>query len=163
MVGVLARLAEVLEARVAWSRRRRPAAAAARRPGPASPSVSRIRTRPTLSGRRPMVAASTGWRGRLEQVDRADVGLEPALDQVDDVVERFGRVAAVRDEPADLLERPEQRLIIRRDLFPRAQASLRSGTGSAGAARAKSLPRSGSELGGIGRISSVLFDMFVGC
>ncbi len=45
----------------------------------------------------------------LEQVDGAHVGREPALNQVDDVGERLGRVAAARDEIAELVERPEKR------------------------------------------------------
>ena len=49
---------------------------------------------------------------RLEQVDRADVGLEPALNQVDDVGQRLGGVAALRDQPADFFERPEQRAFV---------------------------------------------------
>ena len=49
---------------------------------------------------------------RLEQVDRADVGVEPALNQVDDVGQRLGRVAALGDQPADFLERPEQRAFV---------------------------------------------------
>ena len=44
----------------------------------------------------------------LEQVHRADVGLEPLLDQMDDVRQRLGRVAALRDEPSDFFEGPEQ-------------------------------------------------------
>ena len=43
----------------------------------------------------------------LEQVHRADVGLEPPLDQVDDVGQRLRRVAALRDQAADFFERPE--------------------------------------------------------
>ena len=43
----------------------------------------------------------------LEQVDRADVGVEPPLDQVDDVVEGLRGVAARRDQPPDFLERPQ--------------------------------------------------------
>ena len=50
----------------------------------------------------------------LEQVDRADVGVEPPLNQVDDVGQRLGGVAALRDEPADFLERPEQRVLVAR-------------------------------------------------
>ena len=45
----------------------------------------------------------------LEQVDRADVGLEPLLNQVDDVGQRLGGLPLSRDQPADLFERPEQR------------------------------------------------------
>ena len=41
----------------------------------------------------------------LEQVHGADVGREALLDEADDVAECLGRVAAVRDKPADLLER----------------------------------------------------------
>ena len=47
----------------------------------------------------------------LEQIDRTHVGAEPALNQVDDVGEGLGRIAAARDKLADLLERPEQALI----------------------------------------------------
>ena len=43
----------------------------------------------------------------LQEVDGTDVGREPPLNQVDDVGERFGCVPALRDEPPDLLERPE--------------------------------------------------------
>ena len=46
---------------------------------------------------------------RLEQIDRADVGDEPLLNQIDDVGECFGGIAAARDEMADLFERPEKR------------------------------------------------------
>ena len=42
----------------------------------------------------------------FEQVDRADVGTEPALNQVHDVVEGLRGVAARRHQPPDLLERP---------------------------------------------------------
>ena len=56
--GILARLREVLEARM-----RRASATTCGRScsatSPARPSVRRIRTRPTLSARRPIVAAST--------------------------------------------------------------------------------------------------------
>ncbi len=45
---------------------------------------------------------------RLEQVHRADVRLERALDQLDDVVERLGWMAAVGNKMADFFERPEQ-------------------------------------------------------
>ena len=44
----------------------------------------------------------------LEQVDGADVGRETPLDEVDDVRQRLSRVAALRDEPADFVERPER-------------------------------------------------------
>ena len=47
----------------------------------------------------------------LEQVDRADVGSEPLLNEVDDVRERLGGVAAARNELADLFERPEERCV----------------------------------------------------
>ena len=46
---------------------------------------------------------------RFEQVDRADVGRETPLNQMNDVRQRFRRVAALRRETADFLERPEQR------------------------------------------------------
>jgi hypothetical protein len=46
---------------------------------------------------------------RLQQVDRADVRFEPLLNQVDDVGQRLGGVAALGDQPADFLEGPEQR------------------------------------------------------
>ena len=49
---------------------------------------------------------------RFQQVDRADIGLEPALDQMHDVVERLGGIAARRDEPADFFERPERRVLV---------------------------------------------------
>ena len=45
----------------------------------------------------------------LEQIHRADVGLEPRLNEVHDVRERFGGVAAPGGQPTDLLERPQQR------------------------------------------------------
>ena len=51
----------------------------------------------------------------LEQVDRADVGLEPLLDQIDDVAERLGGVAALRHQPADFLERPEKGTLVEAD------------------------------------------------
>ena len=71
----------------------------------------------------------------LEQVDRADVGLEPLLNEVHDVRERFGGVAALRDQPADLLERPQQRS------FP---AGFVVASGPAGLSRS-TLPDSGLE------------------
>src|SRR4051812_42550308 len=40
----------------------------------------------------------------LEEIDRADVGAEAALDKVDDISQRLVRVVAVRDELADLLQ-----------------------------------------------------------
>ncbi len=51
---------------------------------------------------------------RLQQVDRTDIGREPALDQMHDVVERLGGVAARRDETADFFERPERRVLVPR-------------------------------------------------
>ena len=42
---------------------------------------------------------------RLEQVHRTHVAREALLDEADDVAECLGRVAAVRDKPADFLER----------------------------------------------------------
>ncbi len=48
----------------------------------------------------------------FEEVDRADVGLEPPLDQMDDVVEGFRRVAARRHQPADFFQRPEVRVLV---------------------------------------------------
>ena len=45
----------------------------------------------------------------LEQIDRADVGLEPAPNQLHEIGQRFGRAPAQRDEPADLFEGPQQR------------------------------------------------------
>jgi hypothetical protein len=53
-----------------------------------------------------------GGAVRFEQVHRADVRLERALDELDDVVERLGRMAAVGNEMADFLERPEQRFVL---------------------------------------------------
>ena len=64
--------------------------------------------RPQADGRGEHQVGAIG----LEQVDRADVGLEPALDQVDDVGQRFGGVAALRDQPADFFERPEHRVFV---------------------------------------------------
>ena len=72
-----------------------------------------MRTRPTLSGRRPTVAASTSVDAiGLEQIDRAHVGVERALDQLDDVGERFVGMSAVRNEVADFFEGPEQRVVL---------------------------------------------------
>ncbi len=48
----------------------------------------------------------------FEQVDRTDVGFEPPLNQVDDVAQRLGGVAALGDEPADFLKRPEHRVFM---------------------------------------------------
>ena len=45
---------------------------------------------------------------RFQQIHGADVGREPALDQLDDVGQRLGGVAALRDEMADLFEGPEE-------------------------------------------------------
>jgi hypothetical protein len=44
---------------------------------------------------------------RLQQVHRAHVGFEPALDQVHDVGQRLRGAPALGNQPADLLERPE--------------------------------------------------------
>src|SRR6185436_14180771 len=49
---------------------------------------------------------------RFEQVDRADIGGEPPLNEVHDVGERFGRVSAARNQQADLFERPEPRVLV---------------------------------------------------
>jgi hypothetical protein len=48
----------------------------------------------------------------LEQVDRTDVGAEPALDEMNDVVQGFRGVAARRHQPADFLERPQRRILV---------------------------------------------------
>ena len=48
----------------------------------------------------------------FEQVDRADIGVEPRLNQMDDVRQGFGGVAAAGDETTDLFERPEQRAFV---------------------------------------------------
>ena len=70
---------------------------------PASPSVMRMRTRPTLSGRRPIGRREHEVRAiGLEQVDRAHVGLEPPLNFVDDVGERLRWISLRRNQPADL-------------------------------------------------------------
>ena len=76
---------------------------------PASPSSSRIRTRPTLSAAEPDRGRQDQVRAvGLEQIDRADVGSEPLLDQLDDVVERFRRASVLRNQAADFLQGPEQ-------------------------------------------------------
>ncbi len=66
----------------------------------------------------------------LQEIDGTDVGVEPAFDQVYEVVERLRRIAAVRYEPADLLERPEHRPLVgrrrRRHLISHTHAYLRS-------------------------------------
>ena len=49
---------------------------------------------------------------RFEQVDRTHVGGEPPLNQVDDVAERFGGVAAARCQTTDFFQRPEQRSFV---------------------------------------------------
>ena len=51
---------------------------------------------------------------RLQQVDRADIGFEPLPDEMDDVGQRLRGVAALGNEPADFLERPQQRAFLRR-------------------------------------------------
>ena len=43
---------------------------------------------------------------RFEEVDRAHVCFESLLYQPDDVVESFGRVAAMRDDAADFFQSP---------------------------------------------------------
>jgi hypothetical protein len=48
----------------------------------------------------------------LEKVDGAHIRIEPRLDQMDDVVQRLGRVAAAGGETADLFERPERRAFV---------------------------------------------------
>ena len=58
-IRILSRLAEVLEARMLRGVAARTTGRICSATSPASPSVMRICTRPTLSGRRPMVAAST--------------------------------------------------------------------------------------------------------
>ena len=45
----------------------------------------------------------------LDQVDRADVGLEPLLDQLDDVGQRLRRLPFLGDQAADLVRRQERR------------------------------------------------------
>ena len=45
---------------------------------------------------------------RLEQVDGAHVDGELAVNQVDDVRQRFGRIAAARDKVAQIIARPGQ-------------------------------------------------------
>ena len=92
----------------AW-RRRRPAAAAASATSPASPSVRPHAHAADALGSQPDGRGEHQARAiRLEQVDRADVGGEPPLDQVDDVAERLGGIAALRHQPADFFERPEE-------------------------------------------------------
>ncbi len=51
----------------------------------------------------------------FQQVDRAHVGLEPFLDEEDDVVQGFGRVAALRDQPPDFIEGPQQGVFFGRE------------------------------------------------
>ena len=43
----------------------------------------------------------------VEHVQRADLGVEPASNQIDDVEQRFVGIATLRDDATDLLERPE--------------------------------------------------------
>ena len=47
----------------------------------------------------------------FEQIDRPDVGREPLLNQIDDVGQGFGGIAAAGDQMADLLQRPEERRV----------------------------------------------------
>ncbi len=54
---------------------------------------------------------------RLQQVDRTDVGLEPALNQVHDVGQRLRRVAPLGDQPGDLFQGPQRRFVLVRDQF----------------------------------------------
>src|SRR5205814_2262614 len=51
---------------------------------------------------------------RFEEVDGADIGFKPRLNQPDDVRERFRWVAAVRNEAADFFQRPEERRLVGR-------------------------------------------------
>ncbi len=51
----------------------------------------------------------------LEQVHGTDVRPEPPLNQVDDVAERLGGVAALRHQPADFFERPEKGTLVETD------------------------------------------------
>ncbi len=44
----------------------------------------------------------------MQNVDGTDGGVESALDEADDVGQRFGGVVAVRDQLADLFERQQQ-------------------------------------------------------
>ncbi len=108
LVRVLAGLTEVLEARM----RRRvlddlrlhlladEADEALRQPHPHLADA----LGPEADGRREDERRSVG----LEQVDRADVGAEPLLDQPNDVGEGFSRVAALGDQPGDLIEAPQR-------------------------------------------------------
>ena len=108
-VGILAGLAEVLEPRVLRRVRdeHRPQLLGDQ---PGQPFADAHlhqpdALRPQADGGRQHQRGAIG----LEQVDRADVGVEPLLDQVDDVGQRFRGIAAAGDQLADLFERPEER------------------------------------------------------
>ena len=66
----------------------------------------------------------------LQEIDRTDVGLESPLDQVDDVVQRLGRVPARRHQPADFLERPERRVLVARRHISDAHRPSESAAGN---------------------------------
>ncbi len=61
----------------------------------------------------------------LKQIDRADVGLEPALNQVHDVGQRLRRVAPLGNQSGDFLESPQRRSVLGRDRFANAHRFLR--------------------------------------
>ena len=48
----------------------------------------------------------------LEKIDRAHVGIERALNQLDDVAQRLFGMSAVRNEMADFFEGPEERVAL---------------------------------------------------
>jgi hypothetical protein len=48
----------------------------------------------------------------FQQVHGADVGFETALDELDDVAQRFRRVAAMRDQAADFFQGPQERCFL---------------------------------------------------
>ena len=43
----------------------------------------------------------------VEHVERTDLGVEPASNQIDDIQQRFFGIATLRDDATDLLERPQ--------------------------------------------------------
>ena len=114
MVRILARLLEVFEARMH------------RRIGDAlRPQLFGHPAGQSLGETHPDAADALGSeadRGRqhqigsigLQQVDGADIRFEPLLNQVHDVGQRLGGIAALRDQPPDFLERPEQRPLVSR-------------------------------------------------
>ena len=111
-VGILAGLAEILESRVR------------RRVGDElRPQLFRHKTGQPLAQTHPDPAHALGSQTDgcrqhevcavgLEQVGGADVGMEPVLHELDDVLEGFRGVSALRNQRADLVDRPERFAVV---------------------------------------------------